>query len=190
MVERLPETVQAPRLTLRRWVADDALALATAITENLDHLRPWMPWISAEPQSLPNRVALLTQWQQEWERGGDAVFGAFLDDVVVGSTGLHRRRGPDVLEIGYWIHVDHVRKGYATEISSALTTAAFTVAGTDRVEIHHDKANGASGEVPRRLGFAFAEESPNSVLAPGEIGIDCRWVIERNQWPTKEAQPT
>jgi RimJ/RimL family protein N-acetyltransferase len=181
-MERLPETVQAPRLTLRRWAAHDALLLATAITENLDHLRPWMPWISAEPQSLPNRVALITQWQQEWERGGDVVLGAFLDGVVVGSTGLHRRRGPGVLEIGYWVHADHVRNGYATEISQALTTASFTVDGIDRVEIHHDKANIASSGVPRRLGFTFADETAISVLAPGEIGIDCRWVMERQRW--------
>jgi ribosomal-protein-serine acetyltransferase len=182
VVERLPETMQAPRLTLRRWVVGDAQLLATAITENVDHLRPWMPWISAEPQTLPNRIALITQWQSEWERGGDVVIGAFVDGVVVGSSGLHRRRGPGVLEIGYWVHVDHVRKGYASEISAALTTAAFTVPGIERVEIHHDKANVASGGIPRRLGFTFADESPNAVLAPGEVGIDCRWMIERQQW--------
>jgi ribosomal-protein-serine acetyltransferase len=177
----------APRLTLRRWVADDAQDLGTAITDNIDHLRPWMPWIAAEPQSLPNRVALLTQWQNEWDRGGDVVVGAFFDGAIVGSAGLHRRRGPGVLEIGYWVHVEHIRNGYATEIASALTTAAFTVPGIDRVEIHHDKANIASAGIPRRLGFTFAEESPNTVLAPGEVGIDCRWMIERQQWPTATA---
>ncbi len=166
-MERLPETISAPRLTLRRWVPDDALALATAITENVEHLRPWMPWIAVEPQSLPNRVALITQWQSEWERGGDVVIGAFIDGAVVGSTGLHRRRGPGVLEIGYWVHVDHIGNGYATEISDALTSASFTVAGIDRVEIHHDKANTASSKIPRRLGFTFAEETPVPVTSPG-----------------------
>ena len=184
-MERLPETVPAPRLTLRRWTVDDALPLSTAVSENLDHLRPWMPWISAEPLSLPNRVALITQWQSEWERGGDVVIGALLDDAVVGSAGLHRRRGPGVLEIGYWVGADHTRQGYASEIASALTTAAFTVSGIDRVEIHHDKANIASSGIPRGLGFTFADESPNSVLAPGEVGIDCRWMIERQQWQAK-----
>jgi RimJ/RimL family protein N-acetyltransferase len=180
----------APRLTLRRWTPDDALLLATAITENIDHLRPWMPWISAEPQSLPHRVALITQWQSEWERGGDVVVGAFLDEAVVGSAGLHRRRGPRVLEIGYWVHGEHVHQGFATEMARALTTAAFTVPDIDRVEIHHDKANTASGAVPRRLGFTFADESSNPILAPGEIGIDCRWVVERDDWPTEEATAT
>jgi ribosomal-protein-serine acetyltransferase len=177
----------APRLTLRRWIPGDAQLIGAAIAENLDHLRPWMPWIAAEPQSLANRVALITQWQNEWDRGGDVVVGAFLDGAVVGSAGLHRRRGPRVLEIGYWVHGGHIRNGYATEIASALTTAAFTVPSIDRVEIHHDKANIASSGVPRRLGFTFGEESPNSVLAPGEVGIDCRWFVERQQWPTAAA---
>lgn len=181
-MERLPETMPALRLTLRQWSTDDAQLLGAAITENIDHLRPWMPWIAAEPQSLANRVALIDQWHNEWERGGDVVIGAFLDRAVVGSAGLHRRRGPGVLEIGYWVHVEHIRQGYATEIASALATAAFTVAGIDRVEIHHDKANIASGCVPRRLGFTFADETPNPVTSPGETGIDCRWIVLRQQW--------
>lgn len=181
-MERLPETVPAPRLTLRRWSTDDAPLLGSAISENIDHLCPWMPWIVAEPQSRVNRIALINQWHNEWQRGGDVVIGAFLDEAVVGSAGLHRRRGPGVLEIGYWVHVDHIRRGYATEIASALTTAAFAVPGIDRVEIHHDRANIASGCVPRRLGYTFADETLNAVTSPGEIGIDCRWIMLRQQW--------
>jgi ribosomal-protein-serine acetyltransferase len=181
-VERLPETMPAPRLTLRRWSAADAGALSAAVEENLDHLRPWMPWISSEPLSPSDRLNLINQWHEEWERGGDVVIGAFLDGVVVGSSGLHRRRGPGILEIGYWVHADHTRKGIATEISAALTTAAFTVAHIDRVEIHHDKANIASAGVPRGLGFTFVDETQDSVTSPGEMGIDCRWMITKQEW--------
>ena len=53
------------------------------------------------------------------------------------------------LEIGYWVHVDHLQKGYATEMARILTSAAFTVPGIERVEIHHDKANTRSGAIPR-----------------------------------------
>jgi RimJ/RimL family protein N-acetyltransferase len=55
--------------------------------------------------------------------------------------------------IGYWIHVDHIGLGYATETSAALTKVAFTIEGMDRVEIHCDPANLASAAVPRKLGF-------------------------------------
>ena len=146
-----------------------------------------MPWIQAEPQSPEDRRALIDTWRADWEAGGDMVIGAFLVGEVVGSTGLHRRRGPGVLEIGYWVHVDHIGKGYATEIAEVLTTAAFTVADVERAEIHHDKANVASSGVPRRLGYTFAGETPDSVTSPGEVGIDCRWLVTRDQWAMRSA---
>lgn len=189
-VQRLPETMPAPRLVVRRWEPDDAPLLVTAIAENIEHLRPWMPWIAAEPQSVSQRGALITQWNTEWTRGGDVVVGAFLDGSVVGSAGLHRRRGPRVLEVGYWVHVDHIRNGYASEMAEALTTAAFTVPDIDRVEIHHDKANIASGGIPRRLGFTVADEAPNVALSPGDIGIDCRWIVDRQQWLERTSAAT
>ena len=186
-VARLPDSIPAPRLTLRRWLPADGPDLSAAIVQNLDHLRPWMPWIKVEPQSPENRLALINQWQADWEAGGDVVIGALLDGKVIGSAGLHRRRGPGVLEIGYWVHLEHTRQGYATEIAEALTKAAFSVEGIDRVEIHHDKANVASEGVPRRLGYTFAEETSDSVTSPSEVGVDCRWLVTRQQWATRSA---
>ena len=141
-----------------------------------------MPWIKAEPLSSEDRIALIDQWQADWARGGDVVIGVFLDGEVVGSSGLHRRRGPSTLEIGYWVHRAHTREGIATEVAKSLATAAFTVAGIDQVEIHHDKANIASEGVPRRLGFTFIEETADAITSPGEVGIDCRWMIDRDEW--------
>ena len=86
--------------------------------------------------------------------------GVFLADEVIGGSGLHRRRGPHGLEIGYWVHIDHTRCGYASEVAAAMTTTAFTIDGIERVEIHHDKANVASAGVPRRLGFAPLPDDP------------------------------
>lgn len=188
-MERLPDLVHSPRLTLRRWVGADAPALSAAILESADHLRPWMPWIASEPVRLDERVALIDRWNADWEQGGDLVVGIFMNGTVVGGSGLHKRRGPGVLEIGYWVHVDHVRQGIAAEVSELLTAAAFTVADIERVEIHHDKANEASAGVPRRLGFRFADEAPNAVLAPGETGIDCRWTMTRDDWVARQRQP-
>ena len=188
-MERLPDTIASPRLILRRWVAADAADLSAAITANLERLRPWMPWVKVEPVSLVDRVALIDQWRIEWARGGDEVIGAFLDGTVVGSTGFHRRRGPGALEIGYWVHVDHTRRGFATEIAASLTNVAFTVPGIERVEIHHDKANIASAGVPRTLGYTYAGEALDAVSSPGEIGIDCRWVINRHEWIAKDSGP-
>lgn len=188
-MDRLPSEVVTPRLLLRRWRPEDVPPLSAAIEASLDHLRPWMAWVRAEPLSDHDRTELIVSWDREWENGGDRVYGVFRDGVIVGGCGLHRRRAPNTLEIGYWIHVDHVRQGYATELASGLTTAAFGVRGIDRVEIHHDKANMWSAAVPRSLGFTRGPEQRDEVQAPAEIGIDCSWSISRLDWHARRPQP-
>jgi ribosomal-protein-serine acetyltransferase len=176
---RLPERIEGEGLLLRRWEVDDAEVLANAVTESAEHLRPWMPWMAAEPLSLRARRGLLSRWQREWEAGGDSVLGAFVDGAVAGSFGLHRRRGPETLEIGYWIHVAYLRRGLATRAAGLLSEAALAVPGITRVEIHHDKANIASAGVPRKLRYRFVGETADMPDAPGEIGIDCAWRLQR-----------
>jgi ribosomal-protein-serine acetyltransferase len=181
-VERIPDVVPSSRLTLRRWEAADAPQLSAAILASLDHLRPWMPWAATEPHSLSERVGLIASWSAEWEQGGDLVVGLFMGGAVVGGSGLHRRRGPGVLEIGYWVHADYIGQGIASEAAAALTGTAFTMPDIERVEIIHDKSNTASSGVPRRLGFTYAGETPAVVTAPGEAGVDCRWFLTRERW--------
>ncbi len=178
----LPACVATERLVLRQWQRDDVPALAMAVTESLEHLRPWMPWAADEPLSVEERIRLVEGWQAAWQDGGDSVLGIFLNGRPIGGTGLHRRLGPDVIEIGYWIHVAHVRRGYATEAAEALTAAAFGIDDISRVEIRHDKANVASRSVPMRLGYTLATEVSRAPTAPAERGVECCWVMTRTAW--------
>ena len=186
---RLPDEVVSPRLRLRRWRPEDAPLLAAAVTASLDHLRPWMGWVAREPLTVEQRAEMLASREGEWAAGGDAMYGVFRGHEVVGGCGLHHRIGPGGLEIGYWIHVDHVRRGYATELTRALTSAAFELPGIERVEIHHDKANAASGAVPRALGYERGPERPDEVEAPAEVGVDCTWTMTRSRWSRRAASP-
>lgn len=43
------------------------------------------------------------------------------------------------------------------------------------MEIRHDKANAASGAVPRRLGYTLIGEAPNRAPAPADSGTDLVW---------------
>ncbi len=178
----LPDRLEGPRLLIRRWTAEDVDLLAAAVSRNVEHLRPWMPWIADEPLSKAAREALVERWRQEWLAGGDVVLGMLLDGAVVGGTGFHRRRGPHGLEIGYWVDKDHLGLGFATEATATLTTAALALDGITFVEIHHDRANQRSAAVPRRLGYEFLGESPDQPDAPAEEGIDCGWRITRELW--------
>ena len=169
-------------LVLRRWRPADAEALTRAIDESREHLRPWMPW--ATSATLAERRATLEAWKWEWDRGGDLVYGLFLDGAVAGGCGLHRRIGPDGLEIGYWVHAAHSRRGYATRAAAALTSAAFGLPEIRVVEIHHDRANTASEGIPRKLGFTLVGEyRKQAPPAPAESGVFKIWRMRREDWP-------
>lgn len=177
---------------LRRWTVDDAPALHEAVLASVEHLRPWMAWVAHEPMTLAERRGRIATWDEAWRAGGDVVYGAWRDGVVVGGSGLHRRIGEGGLEIGYWVHVDHVGQGVATAVARAATAAAFTVAGIDRVEIHHDVANRASGRVPDKLGYEQIGDGPTvrGEQAPAETGIDRIWRTTCATWATSTSTST
>jgi RimJ/RimL family protein N-acetyltransferase len=174
-------------LVLRRARAEDAEAMGEAITASIEHLRPFMEWIKAEPLSLARRRMLIAGWRNAWEHGGDMVFSMWAGDAYVGGCGLHRRHGPHGLEIGYWVHVDHIGKGYATATSRALTTAAFEIPDITFVEIHHDVNNHRSGRVPEKLGYELIGDRPGEVHAPGDDGRDRIWRVTREAWESVQA---
>ena len=182
-MERLPEVAHAGEITLRRWRAGDGEALHEAIVANVEHLRPWMAWIQFEPQTVAEREALIVGWDQSWRDGGDVLFGIWRGDQLVGSCGLHRRIGEGGLEIGYWIHVDHVGQGLATLAAGAATELAFATPGIDRVEIHHDVTNVASARVPEKLGYTLVGQvvAARPDVAPAETGMDCIWRVTRER---------
>jgi RimJ/RimL family protein N-acetyltransferase len=170
---------------LRTWTLDDAEAMQRAILESLDHLRPWMWWVSDEPMTLEQRYDLITAFEQSRLEGGDVVYGVFLEGEPIGGTGLHRRPGPTGLEIGYWIHVDHLGHGYATELARVLTDTALSLDGIDMVEIHHDRANQRSRRVPEKLGYTVISEVPKEPRAPAEVGMDVCWRTTSSTWGTR-----
>lgn len=178
----LPEAVPCPRLTIRRWTPDDVVALRVAIEQSAELLRPWMSFMDAEPMSDGDRVAQIEGWERDRQLGGGAFYGMFVGDEVVGGCLLHRRAGPDIVGVGYWLHIHHVGRGYARETAAHLTTAALSVPGIVRVEIHHDAANTASRRVPESLGFHFDGERPEERTAPAEIGVNVAWSTTAATW--------
>jgi ribosomal-protein-serine acetyltransferase len=190
MSGQLPDRVGHEGFEVRLWLPDDVPALHRAIVDNMEHLRRFMSWISFEPLSMAQRFALVEEWHARWESGGEAPMGMFCDGVVVGGSGYVRREGSPALEIGYWVHVDHLGHGYATRAAHLLTAATFASTGEPAVEIHHDKANVRSSRVPLRLGYQFMGERPDAKVAPAEVGIDCTWRMTRDEWPRfMEAAP-
>ena len=147
--------IETKRLVVRCYHPSDAPLLAESVIESIDHLRPWMPWVYNEPESLQVKVERLKRFRGLFDMGQDFVYGIFNpgETKLVGGTGLHTRLGEGQLEIGYWIHKDHINQGLVTETTAALVKVAFEILHVHRIEIHCDPQNTASAAVPRKLGF-------------------------------------
>lgn len=150
-----PRRVLTERLLMRPYAPDDAALVKDAVDTSLDHLRTFMDWAWAAPEPVGAVRKRLRAFRDAFRHGDDWIYGLFERDgsALVGGAGLHRRVGPEALEIGYWIRASRVRRGLATEAAGALTRLAFEWCGAVRVEIHVDPANTASIAVAERLGY-------------------------------------
>ena len=176
------ELIEHAPVTLRRFRPDDLDALFQAVTESLDHLRPWMPW--AADYSLASAEEYLAGSVKSWDEGTEynyAVLTASPDGrgPLAGVAGLMARIGPGGLEIGYWVHRGYARRGLATAATAALVEQAFRLPGVDRVEIVHDELNAASAGIPRKLGFTEVGRRPLDFRPPAGTGIGVVWRLTR-----------
>lgn len=170
--------LEAPPLLLRRWRVDDLLELERELEHSREHLAQWLSWAPAADRA--SLAAFLLASEAAFAARTD--FGYALQDAagaIVGGAGLHARLGPGALEIGYWVGVDHIGRGYATAAARALTAAALTLDDVDRVEIHCDQGNVRSAAVPRKLSYRLDRVEPDERRAPGETGRSMFWVVER-----------
>lgn len=156
-MDMVPYKIETERLTLRCYQANDAYLLHDAIINSIEHLQAWMTWAKGEPYDLAHRINTIRKFRSNFDADYDYVYGIFnkKEDVILGSTGFHKRVGKNALEIGYWINQLHTNKGYATEASKALTKVGFEILGAKRIEIHCDSQNEYSRRIPERLGYTL-----------------------------------
>ena len=177
--------IETERLVIRCYNPSDVFLLKTAIEESIEHLRPWMPWASNEHEDLQVKIDRLRLFRGEFDLNRNFVYGIFdpEEKFLIGGCGLHPRIGFNALEIGYWIHVDHINKGYATEIATALTRIAFEVEKVKRVEIHCDPKNARSSSIPKKLGFTHEATLKRRTLNHKGEPIDSMiWTIFQDEF--------
>lgn len=172
--DRPDEVIERGEIVLRRYREDDLDAIFAAVTESAGHLSPWLSW--AADYTRESAEEFLAGSAQGWDDGTAFNYAITTGGLLVGGIGMMPRIGPGGLEIGYWVHQDRTGRGVATAAARALTEAAFGLPGVGRVEIKHDLNNAASGQVPRKLGYARVGTAPGGQpLAPGECGTSAVW---------------
>jgi RimJ/RimL family protein N-acetyltransferase len=176
-----PEQIEAGPVIVRRVRASDAGAIATAVSESLEYLRPWMPWATLDAADRASQLTRVAEADHDWEAGLGYVYSVLTADrgTLVGEIALHRRPADSSVEMGYWIAATEAGQGYGTSAGRALTAVALALPGVDRVEIHCDAANAPSAAIARKLGYRLDRIEERHPEAPGESGRLMVWVRRR-----------
>lgn len=179
MIDRVPEILADPVVTLRRYRLEDAAALKESSTMSHEHLRQYMPWALELPTD-ESVTDFIKQATEDFRTSGNANFAITRTDngAYIGGCGIHDRVGPGALEIGYWVDVRHLRRGIATTTARLLTEACFAV-GAERVELHCDVSNEPSANIARRLGYTLQEVREREPQALSETNEMMVWVKRR-----------
>ena len=177
--------IRTSRCVIRCYNPTDAFQLENSITESLDHLLPWMPFASAEPEPIIAKIERLRRMRSNFDQNLDFAYGVFNDEStqLIGSTGLHPRIGAGAIEIGFWIHKNYINQGYASEVTSALTRIAFEINKVDRVEIHCSVENLRSAAIPRKLGYLHEATLQKRSFANGLSSDQMIWSLFANEYP-------
>lgn len=169
--------IETERLVVRCYEPSDTPAVHASIGRSRQHLSEFMSWVHREPITFEERLEVICTSRGRFDLGEDFFYGIFSKETqrFVGGTGLHPRHGPDAVEVGYWIDVNEVGKGLATEVAAALTKHAILELGLGRVEIRVEPANVASMRVAEKLGFrreaTLARRIPSGTGTPRDVAI-------------------
>ncbi len=170
-VASAPYRIETARLVIRCYDPHDAPLLKEAVDASVEHLRPWMPWIRFEPQTIAEKVELLRGFRGQFDLGQNFAYGIFghEETTLLGGAGLHPRGGDGSLEIGYWVAAGAVGRGIATEAAAVLTRVGLELCGLERIDIQVEPHNERSLAIPRKLGFT-QEGVLRRRLEPGDGG--------------------
>ena len=127
--------------------------------------------------------ASMAAWLGQWElRGtGQWALEARATGSFVGRAGSHWPERADWpgIEIGWALHPDHWRKGYATEAGAAAIAHTFAHHDVDAVFSVILPDNAASQAVAKRLGFTLHDERVLSTFPEMPHGI---WRLTRSDY--------
>lgn len=109
------------------------------------------------------RVAVMMQrWDAHWETHGFGPCICALKDTGerVGVAGAQMKvvDGTESADIGWMIHRDHRRKGYASEAASALLRKCIAGHGLCSFVAWPDRDNTASIKILQKLGFTHIKD--------------------------------
>jgi RimJ/RimL family protein N-acetyltransferase len=175
-----PRRLATERLVLRRFEPGEFDALH-ALRSHPEQMR----WLYEEPATeVESRERHQRRmYHTRFALTGDAIGLAIdRDGVVVGDISLFLRSAENLQgEIGFIVHPDHQRRGYATEAAAALLGHGFDAFGLHRIVGTAEPRNTGSVRVLERLGMQREAHLVENELVKGEWQSEVIYALRYSQ---------
>ncbi|MFK7742762.1 MAG: GNAT family N-acetyltransferase [Planctomycetota bacterium] len=187
LIAQVPKLrLRTERLLLRPFERRD---LANAVEHEMD-VRI-MRWIR-DPVAEDEAIAKLESWLEPW--GGQAgrwcvlVIADIESDAMLGLACFRvTEAGSETLEIGYRLHPDVFRRGYAMEACTALLRCLFEDFDVRRVTALCDKGNEASWRLMEKLGMRREADLREHYFLAGEWRDELAYGLLRREWGAEQS---
>ena len=150
-----------------------------------------MPWAREEPLAVAGKTLQIRQLQDDFVHGRAFTYGIFdgQERRPLGGIGYHRTIGDAAADIGYWLDVEEVGKGFVAEAAAALVQLGFEREGVRLLEVHCHPDNHRSAAVPQRLGFELFTTISGWVASPHAEPRDTQfWRLTRRAYELSPAR--
>ncbi|NOT46966.1 MAG: GNAT family N-acetyltransferase [Acidobacteria bacterium] len=172
-------------IILREFTYEDAEEVFRTVTENYEHLRPFMHWIVPDYSLELTRHFISEAIAARLERRNLGL-AILRKDRFIGSIGFTTfDRLANTTEIGYWISGDEEGKGIITRATRLLIGHAFSELGMNRIEIRCSAENLRSGAIPERLGFKKEGVLRQSQFRNGKLHDFNVYGLLKSEWQPK-----
>ena len=146
--------IETARLRLRPYEVTDIPAIVAGLNDW--RIAQWLTR-APYPYAPPDAEAFLAHAAAVHAAGRFAIADK-ASDALLGAIGLEH--GTDVRELGYWLGIDHWRRGLMSEAVGAMVHHGFTAMGVRRLFATTDPDNAASQRVLLKAGFRFVGDEP------------------------------
>lgn len=126
---------------------------------------------------------------ESWKNGSE--YSLAIDDKktgdFIGRVGIRKENPRGTWSIGYWIHPNKQRSGYAKECAAAIVAFGFTKLSAKKITSAHAVWNHASKRVIESLGMKFVRENPKGFAKNGKTVAELEYEIARENWKVLSA---
>ncbi len=166
------------RLLLRYFVPEDWIAVhAYASIPEVSQFDSWGPNTEADSRAFVDHCIEFASANPVVRHDFAIIVSA--EDQLIGGCSL-KLQSPAEASLGYAIHPEYQRRGYATEATKGMLDFGFRTLGLERIVAQCDTRNSASYRVMEKAGMARVGTHLNHREIKGRLVHSYEYVIARD----------